>query len=439
MKRVFIAIIISVLIACSLLTFSVSAYTPTFDVVSNSVMLINTDTGDIVYEKNADAKIHPASVSYLMNALIVCENANLNDVVTVEKDIVFQLSGTGAIVANLTGGEKITVKDLLACMLISSHNDAALVLAYHVGGDEEGFIKMMNDKAAAIGLNSTNFSTSVGLHNDNQYTTVRDLYTLSTAAFANADIAELLSTTRYTVEATNNHSKRTLVNTNRLIDRTTPHYYKYAVIGKTGESEITGKNIVSLAKYDGITYMCVIGGNSDKDSRSDFSDSANLYRWGFTGFEYKTVINKGEQVPVSAKVDLSWDVDSITLVAGESVLALLPKDTDLSTIEYVAKMNKDVYDAPIKAGDVLGTAEIYFSNPAVNESKPIGTINICASEDVNKSIVLHIWRIIDAIITNIFVIIALILLIIGFIILTVVANIKAKRERSKKLKLKKRL
>ena len=439
MKRISITIIISILIASFLYSFNVAAYTPTFDVVSNNVMLVNTDTGDVLYEKNADSKIYPASVSYLMNALIVCENANLDEIVTIDKEIVRKLSGTGAIVANLTDGERISVKDLLACMLISSHNDAALVLAYHVGGDADGFIKMMNDKASALGLTNTNYATVVGLHNDSQYTTVKDLYKLSTAAFANADISELLSTARYTVEATNKHAKRVLSNTNRLIDRTTSHYYKYAVLGKTGTSEVTGRCLVSTADHDGTKYMCIIAGSDANGERNDFIDSANLYRWAFTGFEYKTVINKGEQVPISANVDLSWDIDSITLVAGESVLALLPKDADLSTIEYVPHLDKEVYDAPIKFGEVLGTAEVYFSNPTINESQPIGTITICASENVEKSIVLHIWRIIDSVISNIFIIIAIVLLIIGFIVLTVIANVKAKRERRKKLKLKKRL
>ncbi len=439
MKRISIALIISILIASFLYSFTAFAYTPTFDVASDSVMLINTDTGDILYEKNADKKIYPASVSYLMNAIIVCENSSLDDVVTIKKDIIQKLSGTGAIVANLTEGEEISVKDLLACMLISSHNDAALVLAYHVAGDADTFINMMNEKAIELEMKATNFSTTVGLHNDGQYTTVRDLYRLSSAAFSNSNISELLSTPRYTVEATNKHSKRILTNTNRLIDRTTSHYYKYALLGKTGTSEVSGRCLVSTAEYESTHYMCVIGGSSAEGERSDFIDSSNLYRWAFTEFEYKTVINKGEQVPVSADVDLSWDVDSITLVAGESILALLPKDADLSTIEYIPHLDKKSYDAPIRSGDVLGTAEVYFSNPAVNESQPIGTISICANENVDKSIVLHIWRIIEAIISNIFVIIALLIIVIGFVVLTVIANIKAKKERGKKLKLKKRL
>ncbi len=439
MKKVSITILISILLASFLYSFTAAAYTPTFEVASNNIMLVNTDTGDILYEKNADERIFPASISYLMNAIIVCERTSLDEIVTIDKDVIRRLSGTGAIVANLVGGEEISVRDLLACMLISSHNDAALVLAYHVGGDADGFISMMNEKAKSLGLNNTNYATTVGLFNENQYTTVRDLQKLSAVAFSNEDIAKLLSTSRYTIEPTNKSSKRILTNTNRLIDRTTSHYYKYAVMGKTGTSDVSGRCVVSIADYEGSKYMCIVAGSNADGERNDFIDSANLYRWAFTGFEYKTVINQGEQVPISANVDLSWDVDSITLTAGESVLALLPKDADLSTIEYVAHLNKEVYDAPIKVGDVLGTAEIYYTNPVINDSEPIGVINICAGENVEHSVVLHAWRIIESIITNVFVIIGLILLINGFIILTIVANVKAKKERNKKLKLKKRL
>lgn len=439
MKKTSITIIISILLASFLYSITAVAYTPTFEVVSENVMLVNTDTGDVLYEKNISDRIYPASVSYLMNALVVCENVSLDDVVTVKRDVVSRLSGTGAIVANLTDGEQISVRNLLACMLISSHNDAALVLACYVSDSPEQFIELMNNKAKSLGMTDTNYATTVGLFNEGQYTSVRDLYKLSTAAFANADIAEILSNSRYTVEATNKSSKRILTNTNRLIDRTTSHYYKYAVMGKTGTSDVSGRCVVSIADYEGAKYMCIIAGSPSDGKRDDFIDSANLYRWAFTGFEYKTVINQGEQVPISAEVDLSWEVDTITLTAGQSVIALLPKDADLSTVEYVAHLDKNVYDAPIKTGDVLGTADIYYFNPTLNDSEPVGTIDICAGEDVERGFVLLLWRWIDAVITNIFVVMAIVALIILFITLTIIANVKAKRERGKKLKLKKRL
>lgn len=440
MKKTIITMIIVAMLASITAVFYASAYTPTFDVASNNVMLVNTDTGDVLYDKNSADRIYPASVSYLMNALVVCENVLPDDTVTVDGSVVGKLSGTGAIVANLTDGEQITVKDLLCCMLISSHNDAALALAQYAAGGADEFVELMNEKARQLGMTDTNYSTPVGLYNENQYTSARDIYKLAKAAFSNADIAEILSNTRYTVPATNKSKQRLLTNTNRLIDRTTSYYYKYATLGKTGNSDVSGRCVVSAASYEGANYICVVAGNDGTSAqRNDFQDSINLYRWAFTSFEYKTVINKGEQIPVSAKVDLSWDIDSITLTAGESVIALLPKDADLSTIEYVAHLDKDVYDAPIKSGDVLGTAEIYYLNPTLNDSEPVGVINICAGEDVDRNIVLLIWRWIHSVISNVFVIIAVILLIILFIALTVRANIKAKRERNKKLKLKKRL
>ncbi len=429
--------IITVILLCS--NLFVAAYTPTFEVEANNALLVNIDTDEVVYSKNADERIYTASLSYLMNALVVCEKVDFDEVVTVKGEVVNRLLGTNAIIANLKADEQITVGDLMRCMLISSHNDAALVLADYVAGDTDKFIKMMNDKAKALGLKNTNYSTAVGLFNEKQYTTTNDLFKVYMAAMKVDAIAEILSQTRYTVPATNKSASRLLSTTNRLIDRTTNYYYKYAVTGKTGNSDMSGRCIASTAECDGKRYVCILAGCSDADKRVDFADSISLYKWAYTSFEYKTVVAKGEQVSVSAEVDLSWDVDSITLTAGESVVALLPKDADLSTVEYVVTLDKEVFDAPIKKGDKMGTAKIYFSNPNNQDSEPLGEITLLAGQEVEGSVALMVWRWMKGIITNPFVIAIIVAVIVLFIVMTIVANVKAKRERKKKLKLKKRL
>ncbi len=441
MKKIALSLcvsIITVVLLCS--NLFASAYTPTFEVKAENALVVNIDTNEVIYSKNADKKIYTASLSYLMNAIVVCDKAKFDDVVTVDKEIVNQLLGTGAIVANLTDGEQITVGDLMRCMLMSSHNDAALVLAYHVSGSGKDFVKLMNDKAKELGMKNSNFNTPIGLFDEKQYTTANDLFKLYTAAMNIESVAEILSQTRYTVPATNKSGTRLLSTTNRLIDRTTNYYYKYAVAGKTGNSDKSGRCIASTAECDGKRYVCILAGcDANADSRIDFNDSISLYKWAFREFEYKTVVSKGEQVSISADVDLSWEVDTITLTAGESVVALLPKDADLSTIEYVVSLDKKVFDAPIKKNEKLGTAKIYFTNPATEDSEPLGEITLLAGQEVEGSASLLIWRWISGFIGNPFVIILLIALVVAFIVMTIMANVKAKRERKKKLKLKKRL
>ena len=441
MKKIALSLcvsIITIVLLCS--NLFAWAYTPTFDVSAKNALLVNIDTDEIIYSKNADDKIYTASLSYLMNAIVVCEKAKFDDVVTVDGEVVDRLLGTGAIVANLKAEEQISVGDLMRCMLISSHNDAALVLAEYVGGSTKEFVKMMNDKAKFLGMSDSQFNTPIGLFDEKQYTTARDLFKLYMAAMDIDSVAEILSQTRYTVPETNKSGTRLLSTTTRLIDRTTNYYYKYALAGKTGNSDKSGRCIASTAENDGKRYVCILAGcDPQAESRTDFSDSISLYKWAFGNFEYKTVVSKGEQVSVSADVDLSWDVDTITLTAGESVVALLPKDADLSTIEYVVSLDKKVFDAPIKKNEKLGTAKIYFSNPTAEDSEPIGEITLLAGQEVEGSVALLLWRWIGGFIGNPFVIVLFVALVIAFIVMTVMANVKAKRERKKKLRLKKRL
>ncbi len=430
--------IITVVLLCS--NLFAMAYTPTFEVEANNALLVNIDTDEVVYSKNADERIYTASLSYLMNAIVVCEKADFDEVVTVKGEVVDSLLGTNAIIANLKADEQITVGDLMRCMLIASHNDAALVLAdYVAAGDADKFVKMMNDKGKSLGLKNTNYNTAVGLFDEKQYTTANDLFKVYMAAMEVDAIAEILSQTRYTVPATNKSSSRLLSTTNRLIDRTTNYYYKHALVGKTGNSDKSGRCIASTAESDGKRYVCILAGCSDAEKRVDFADSISLYKWAYANFEYKTVVSKGEQVSVSANVDLSWDVDTITLTAGESVVALLPKDADLSTVEYVVTLDKEVFDAPIKKGEKMGTAKIYFSNPNNQDSEPLGEITLLAGQEVEGSAALMLWRWIKGIITNPFVVAIIVAVVVLFIVMTIVANVKAKRERKKKLKLKKRL
>lgn len=434
MKKTALVLCMLLIIVTLMPAFSASAYTPTFDINAKSSLLINTDTGDVLYRNNTSERIYPASLSYLMVALVASEAAMPEDVVTVDSSVISSISGTGAIVANLSADEQITMGDLMRCMLMASDNDAALAIAAHITDSTEKFVAMMTAKAKELNLTDTQFVTPLGLTNEQQYTTVDDLYKLSKAAMSDKTISEILSTSRYTVPATNKSGERVLANTNWLIDRTTAYHYKYAVSGKTANSDLSGRCLVSTASYDGANYMCIVAGcDNSANARNEFKDTISFYKWAFTSFEYKTVVNKGEQLPVSAQVDLSWNVDNITLTAGSTIVALLPKDADLSTITYKVTLDHKVSDAPIAKGDKLGTASIIYAN------ETIGQVMLVSGDNVERSITLLIWRWIKNIFSNIFVIIIAGVLIVAFIVLTITANVKASRARKKKLRLKKRL
>ena len=425
--------VISIVLILTLLFSQVTAlaYTPTFEVAAPNACLMNLDTGYILYQKNADEQIAPASTCFLMVALVTADTiSDWQSVVTIHKHDSDSLLGTGALVSNLKDGEQVTVEQLLHFLLVASYNDVALYLANRVAGSVDTFVGLMNEKAVELGMTGTRYVTPVGLTTEGQYTTVSDMIKLGKAAFTNDALTAIMAKARYTVPATNLTEERILPNTNNMVDNYTSHYYKTLVAGKTGNGD-QGRCLVSLASRNGENYLCAVA-RCPSGERKEYQDTKSLYEWAFDNFRYKTVLTKGDLVDVSVPVNYSWDVDAMTLRAGDTVTALLPKDADLSTVEYKATLS-DSYDAPIQEGDVLGTADIFFAGES------IGVVQLVASRTVEGSFVLRVWSVVTWLFDLWIVRVALIVVLVGFVALTIALNVKAKRAREKKLRLKKRL
>lgn len=386
MKKKIIALIFIFLLCFSL---PVSAYQINdYDMHHEAGMLVSLDTGDVLYSKNADARMYPASITKLMTALVMVENIpDLdNTYITYTKTANDRILGTGSVVMNLKVGEEISAKDALASLLVSSCGDVAYAIAEHVSGDIDGFVDLMNKKAEDLGLENTHFTNPVGLHSDDHYTSAKDIYVFAKLAFENELIKELSSSTRYTVSATNMSKERVLVTSNLMITRSSNVFYRYAVCGKTGYTDKSKRCLVSIASYNGYNYMSILlGAPSPRGVRYDFIDAANMFRWAFNNFEYKTLLDSGTPV-TEAKVELSMDTDHVALNFEKPLKALLPKDADSSTISYKIALSKESFDAPIKKGDVLGTADIYYAE------EKLGTLNLIAAESIDSSFILIVVR-----------------------------------------------
>ena len=394
MKKSILSFLIILSVFCSVFSLSVSAYAPSnFTVNAEYCMLSNMDTGEILYSKNADEKLYPASITKLMTALVVCENVDdLNQTVTIDGDLLESLLGTDSSLSYIVKDEVLSIDQLLHYLLITSGNDTALVLAKYVGGTVDRFIEMMNETAAKLGMNSTRFDNPHGLPDDNHYTTVNDIHKLATAAFGVEKIKTICSYSRYQMPATNLHGERTLSTTNFLIDKTTTYFYKYCTGGKTGYTESAGRCIVSTAEKEGMHYLSIVMNADPKYTdangnrkRIEFTDTARLFEWAFNNFSYKTVIDKNEYLG-DIDVGLSWEDSNIQLFAGESLTALLPNEANKSSIEVDLKFieGKKV-DAPIEKGETIAIANVYYAN------EPIGTIELCAAKKVKRSTLQYLW------------------------------------------------
>ena len=394
MKKSILSFLIILGVFCSLFSITGSAYAPSnFTVNAQYCMLSNMDTGEILYSKNADERLYPASITKLMTALVVCENVDdLNQTVTIDGDLLESLLGTDSSLSYIVKDEVLSIDQLLHYLLITSGNDTALVLAKYVGGTVDRFIEMMNETAAKLGMNSTHFDNPHGLPDDNHYITVNDIHKLATAAFAVEKIKTICGYSRYQMPATNLHGERTLSTTNFLIDKTTTYFYKYCTGGKTGYTESAGRCIVSTAEKEGMHYLSIVMNADPKyidangnRRRIEFTDTARLFEWAFNNFSYKTVIDENEYLG-DIDVGLSWEDSNIQLFAGESLTALLPNEADKSSIEVDLKfIDGKKVDAPIEKGETIAVANVYYAN------EPIGTIELCAGKKVKRSTLQYIW------------------------------------------------
>lgn len=365
-----------------------SAYEITgIELTAKAGMLISLDTGEILYENNIDQKVYPASITKIMTAVLMLESDKFDPKakVKINKSCLDVVLGTGLSVSLLEEGEELTQLDLLYTVLLSSYGDCTYLAAEIFGGSYENFVKMMNDKAKALGLSGTHYSNPVGLHEEENYTTVRDTYTLTKYALQYDLFETVTSSARYHFTTTKGTS-RTLSTTNFLLDKNTNYWYQYAGGVKTGYTDVAGRCLVSTASYNGYNYMCILFGCTNSPSkRYDFTETKELYRWAFNNFSFKEVAKSDEPV-CEIPVELSTETDFVSLYFKEPFTTILPNGADYSTLVVKNNFISETVDAPIKKGDVLGKAEIYYAE------KLIGKVDLVAGNNIEKSTTLTIIR-----------------------------------------------
>ncbi len=431
LKKLF-SIIFTVILVFSVISTSLtaSAYEVTgLDITAKAGMLVSMDTDEILYSNNIDKKMYPASLTKIMTVTLMLESDKYNpeSKIAMTKEVQNLISGTGSAVSNFQIGEEITQLDLVYTVLMSSFGDCAYLAAIYYGGSVDGFVEMMNEKAVELGLTGTHYSNPVGLHEEDNYTTARDVYTLMSYALKNETFKEVCGTSRYTIEATNMSGKRTLSTTNFLLDNTTNYYYQYAKGGKTGYTDEAGRCLASFASYNGYNYMCVLMNcppNADK--RYEFTESAELYRWAFNNFSFKEVANSTDPV-CEMPVELSLDTDFVSLYFEKPFVTVLPNEADDSTIVVKTKLKSESVEAPVKKGDVMGTADIIYAEQV------IGTVNLVAGDSIKESKLLVALKYVKSFFGSIYmkVVYALIVIAIVIFILMIIrlnmARIKKRR------------
>lgn len=438
MRKGITSIFLAVVLFCSAVftppLSASAAYQPDSDIYSEAAYMVNTDSGAVVYAKNENQKMYPASLTKIIVCMMVLETeTDMQKKLKMTYEIRDELYGTGASTIDLQPGEEITVEDLLYAALVPSACDAAAILAEYYGdGSQAAFVEKMNQKAQELGAVNTHFVNAHGLHDDNQYTTARDMYLITKAALATPGFEEIATTKRYTFKATNKHpEERTYSHTNLgMLDSQYggSYYYPYAKGIKTGPTDESGKNLVTMASKDGFNYVLVtMGAPLELDGvkqNLSIKDHQQLYKWAFSTFAFKTVLKTTETIG-TVKVRLSSDTDTLQLSPKEDLTILLPNNIDLSSIQQVVEVPESI-DAPVEKGAVIGTVKLKLNDQIIGQS------DLIASMSVSKNFIYGIWDWISSVMSSIWAKIILgivILLVVFYIVVTILYNRKKKRRK----------
>jgi len=243
---------------------------------SEGAVLMDADTGALLYSKNSEARYYPASITKLMTALLVAERTSLTDTVTFSKTATTNLEA-GAVTLNMAEGDKLTVEQCLYGLMLKSANDVANGLAEHVSGNVSSFSQLMNAKAKELGCTNTNFVNPNGLNNSNHYTTPHDMARIARAAFNNNVVQKVCSTVRYQIPATKKAGARTVTMGHKMINSSDSRYYPGVMGGKTGFTSLAGNTLVTYAQKDGSRLIVVIM----KSKSTHYDDTKALLDYGF--------------------------------------------------------------------------------------------------------------------------------------------------------------
>ena len=339
--------------------------------VSAVLYEVNTDT--LMYADNADEPLPPVSLAKILTALIAIEKGTLSDAVTVRADVLSTVPKDAAVV-ELVVDEVLTLEDLINCMMVASGNDAAAVLADHVLGSQEAFVKEMNRYASELGCTGTNFTNVHGLNDPNQYTTARDIARIVARAIQNEKFCEIFGDIYYNVPETNKSPIRYLESENYLMndDMVMIHYDSRVAGSRTGIANDWSRSIASVAKSEDMTFVCVVMGAKsvyEEDGYTvkvfgGYDETRQLFDLGFEGHKTAQILFENQIIKQSSVLNGNCDLSIGTL---NSAFSVIPATMDSHGLSY-RFMNEKELVAPIEKGEKLSSVQVWCGGICIAEA-----------------------------------------------------------------------
>ena len=299
------------------------------DIASDTGILMDADTGTVLFDKGGDQQRYPASITKIMTLLVAAENSSMDDQVTFTETGVRNVTADSSNI-NSKVGEVMTMQDCLHALIIKSANDVAAQIAEHVGGTEQNFIDMMNQRAAEIGCTNTHFTNSSGLPDDNHYSSAKDMALIFREGLKNEAFRKVIGDADYTIQPTNLTAESRVMHTHHpMLAPESDIYYQGCIGGKTGFTNLAAHTLVTAVEQNGTTYIAVVMHGVELSTCC--LDSKALFDYGFQNFT-KTAVDGGS--------------------------VIVPNGTDINTLTTKSENNNDKIETIYYVGDhQVGSAE----------------------------------------------------------------------------------
>lgn len=410
MKKVFISIFALLLLLCN-----ANAYEIDEDTSSSNILIVNLDNSQVIYSKGSNKKIYPASMSKIMSAIVLAENANLDETITINEEDLKGLKEADASIIGFDVDEEVKVRDLLYAILLPSGADACNAASRITFNSNKEFVKQMNKKAKDIGMKSTNFVNNTGLHDDNHYSTTYDIYLLMKYALENKEVSKVLKKDKY-VLTTNIRSyilkPSALAVANKFnIDLS---YYQAGKTGFTGEA---GRCLVALYEHNDERYI-IVSSNADEESYTSVIDHNVLSENIINNYKYVNIYDKNHEFQ---NIDVKYSFTrNISVNAKDKVSLVLPVDYDKNKlkVEYVGKTT---LMAPLAKNTHIGSSVFSYDN------KEIYRIEHYLDESIERSEIVYYYDITYKFLQDnkyVVVIVILALVLIGYVLIRRKKDIK---------------
>lgn len=303
------------------------------ETVAEGAILIDADTGAVLYSRNASEKYYPASITKIMTTLVALENGNLSDQMTFTAETLYAIE-QGSSRVGVEPGETCTLEDALYCVMLASGNDTAAGVAEHIGGSVQGFVDMMNNKAAELGCTNTHFENPHGLHGENHYTCAEDMAKIARAAMQNPDFVRIAGSVSYTMPATNKSEAREIWQHHKMLLPGSQYAYEDATWGKTGFTSMALNTLVTAAERDGVKLIAVI--LRCQGAANTYYDTTKLFNYGFETYAKLKPLESFSLKTAAASSGVSEkelkNLEKLNVLFNSDYSVLAPKSVSVSDI-----------------------------------------------------------------------------------------------------------